>query len=416
MRLGEAAHGGACVARDGGGRVVFVRHGLPGELVRARVTSVRNRLALADAVEVLEASPDRVPSVWPDAGPAGVGGAELAHVAPCAQRRWKADVVRGQLRRIGGQELWDAVDAIGGVEVLPAPGDMAPDDPLLQRRTRIEVVIDHDGRPAMARHRGHDLVPLTSMPLAVRGIEDLDLFSASSPWAGLWRPGSRVRALAPTGDSPHVLVGRQLFDSQGCKVRREVLDWVVEVGGQVRHFAVRPAGFWQTHREGAGVLAQGVLDAAKVAPGDRVMELYSGAGLFSLFLAESVGPRGRVLTLEGDEGAVVDARANTASQAAVETCVGRVDRDGVADLAGELGARADLVVLDPPRIGAGAQVCEAIAATEARRVVLVSCDPAAGARDLASLVGAGYVVESLRAWDLFPHTHHVEFIAGLVRP
>ena len=87
LRIGEPAHGGACVARDTSGRVVFVRHTLPGERVRARVTSVRNTLAWADAIEIVEASDDRVSAVWPQAGPSGVGGGELSHVAPPAQRR-----------------------------------------------------------------------------------------------------------------------------------------------------------------------------------------------------------------------------------------------------------------------------------------------------------------------------------------
>ena len=113
--------------------------------------------------------------------------------------------------------------------------------------------------------------------------------------------------------------------------------------------------------------------------GRAVMELYSGAGLFSVPLARAVGESGRVVTLEGDEGAVRDAGEN------------------------------------PPRAGAGAEVCEAIAATGTPRVVLVSCDPAAGARDLRTLTEAGYELESLQAWDLFPHTHHVETISVLSR-
>ncbi len=89
LTVGEPAHGGACVARDESGRVVFVRHAAPGEVVRARVTAVQKKLAWADAIEVVEASADRVDSVWPQAGPGGVGGGELAHLTPAAQRDWK---------------------------------------------------------------------------------------------------------------------------------------------------------------------------------------------------------------------------------------------------------------------------------------------------------------------------------------
>ena len=102
LTVGEPAHGGACVARDESGRVVFVRHAAPGELVRARVTAVQKKLAWADAVEVLSPSADRVDSVWPQAGPGGVGGGELAHLTPAGQREWKSRVIAGQLRRVGG--------------------------------------------------------------------------------------------------------------------------------------------------------------------------------------------------------------------------------------------------------------------------------------------------------------------------
>ena len=115
LAVGAPAHGGHCVARpvdDPGGRVIFVRHSLPGETVRARLTEMTSRTWRADAVEILQASPDRVASVWPEAGPAGVGGGELAHVALDAQRTWKRWVLADCLRRIGGQEVADAVASL----------------------------------------------------------------------------------------------------------------------------------------------------------------------------------------------------------------------------------------------------------------------------------------------------------------
>ena len=155
--------------------------------------------------------------------------------------------------------------------------------------------------------------------------------------------------------------------------------------------------------------------ADEAGDGRAVMELYSGAGLFSVPLARAVGESGRVVTLEGDEGAVRDAGENLAAFDWVDAFAGNVDREGVVDLSGQLGSVPDVVVADPPRAGAGAEVCEAIAATGAPRVVLVSCDPAAGARDLRALTEAGYELESLQAWDLFPHTHHVEMVSVLCR-
>src|SRR5690606_33662822 len=136
LEIGPVAHGGHCVARlteagGGGGRVVFVRHALPGERVRARLTEAASeaRYWRAEAIEVLEASPDRVPSAWPQAGPGGVGGGELAHVELAAQRRWKGAVLAEQLARLAGVEREVTVEA--------APGDDERGG--LAWRTRIEL-------------------------------------------------------------------------------------------------------------------------------------------------------------------------------------------------------------------------------------------------------------------------------------
>ena len=419
LTVGEPAHGGACVARDEAGRVVFVRHAAPGEVVRARVTAVQKKLAWADVVEVVEASPDRVPSVWPQAGPGGVGGGELAHLTPAAQRDWKSRVIVGQLRRVGGEALAEAVDALGGVRVAPAPGDEDPSDSLTGRRSRIDVVIDADGRAGMHEFRGRRVIALEDMPLAVPAIRELGLFDEDTPWRRLWKPGDRVRAVAPSGGEPVVLIGEDTYAADGVRIDVDVLRWNVPLGSGVESYYVRPSGFWQTHVCGAEVLANAVLAAAfgahEAGAGRAIMELYSGAGLFSVPLARAVGESGHVVTLEGDEGAVCDAGESRAAFDWVDAFAGNVDREGVVDLSGQLGAVPDVVVADPPRAGAGAEVCEAIAATGAPRVVLVSCDPAAGARDLRTLTDAGYELESLQAWDLFPHTHHVEMVSVLSR-
>lgn len=416
LTLGEPAHGGACVARDAGGRVVFVRHGLPGERVRARVTSTRNTLAWADVEDVLDPSVDRVASVWPQAGPGGVGGGELAHVRPSAQRRWKSDVLRGQLRRVGGEALAARVAELGGVEVAPAPGDEGDLDPLLGRRTRIELVVDESGRAGMHRYRGREVIALDSMPLAVPAITGLDLFG-DSPWQEIWEPGDRVRVVAPTSGEPVVVTPRGVHDATGTRLGEDPLEWSVSLPGDegAGTYRVSPRGFWQTHLRGAQVLAAAVVRGAEASAGQRVAELYSGAGLFTRLLADAVGPQGRVASLEGEETAVADASANLGNRPWAETFVGAVDAEGVVDLAAELAGPADVVVLDPPRAGAGRDVMRAVAGVRAPRVVLVSCDPAAGARDLRALCEGGYTLEGMEAWDLFPHTHHLEFVAVLTR-
>ncbi|MDO5496010.1 MAG: methyltransferase, partial [bacterium] len=143
---------------------------------------------------------------------------------------------------------------------------------------------------------------------------------------------------------------------------------------------------------------------------ERVLELYSGAGLFTVPLAEAVGPRGRVSALEGARAAVEDARANLSRHPQARVEVARVDGRRVAAHRGAI----DVVVLDPPRSGAGGAVTAALLEKAPARIVYVACDPAALARDLKALVGA-YAVETVQAFDLFPSTHHMEMVVGLVR-
>lgn len=398
LDVGAIAHGGHCVARHEG-RVVFVRHALPGERVEARLTDAAEgaRFWRADAVRVLEASPDRVESPWPAAGPGGVGGGELGHVALPAQRGWKAAVVAEQLRRLAGDDREVVVEA--------APGETDG----LGWRTRIELTVDSAGRAGMHRYRSADVVPLADMPLAVPGLRELGIFERR------WPAGARITAVAPVGgDRPLLLVDGVPW-SGGAPDRRPnartSVREVAEVGGVTHAWRVAADGFWQVHRAAPALLAGAVLDAVGPADGATVVDLYAGAGLFTVPLARAVGPGGRVVAVEGDAPAVKDARRNVHDAPWVDLHLGPVAdvlRDGAV-------ARADVVVLDPPRVGAGRAVVDRVAALGAERLVYVACDPAALGRDVAYLRERGYALTALRAFDIFPMTHHVECVAVFTR-
>jgi tRNA/tmRNA/rRNA uracil-C5-methylase (TrmA/RlmC/RlmD family) len=156
-----------------------------------------------------------------------------------------------------------------------------------------------------------------------------------------------------------------------------------------------------------------VAELAGVRPGETVLDLYAGAGLFGGALAPAVGPEGRVVCVESDPGACAAADANLARYPQAEVWEGDVDAAGLAGLLAELGA-PDVVVLDPPRAGAGPAVSRLLAGTGARAVVYVACDPAALARDVAAFGGAGYRLAGIRGYDAFPNTAHVECVALLV--
>ncbi len=399
--VGPVAHGGHCVARLDG-RVVFVRHALPGERVRARLTETGDGKSFwrADAVEVLDASADRVPSAWPAAGPAGVGGGELAHVALAAQRAWKQAVLEEQLRRLAHDERV--------VPVAAAPGDDERGG--LAWRTRIDLVADASGRAGMYRHRSHEVLPLDDMPLASEALAALDLFGRR------WPAGARIEAVVPAGaDDGVVLVDGEPWDlSRGRpdprpNARTTVHEHVATPAGRWT-YRVAAGGFWQVHREAPAVLVDAVLRATGDLAGARVLDLYSGAGLFTLPLADAVGEEGAVLAVEGDDRAVRDSRRLVHDRPQVTLRGGDVGRVLASGIGG-----ADVVVLDPPRTGAGRRVVEAVAGTGPQRVVYVACDPAALARDVALFAGAGYGLDAVTGHDLFPMTHHVEAVAVLSR-
>ena len=407
LEIGPVAHGGHCVARHDG-RVVFVRHTLPGERVRAVLTDAEPdaKFWRADAVEVLEASPDRVPSAWPAAGPGGVGGGELAHVALPAQRAWKAAVLREQLQRLGRVER--------DVVVHAAPGDDERGG--LAWRTRIDLVTDAQGRAGMRGHRSHDVTALEGMPLAVEDIAELDLFSRR------WPVGARLEAVAPVGgDRPLVLVDGVPFDLARRRpdtrpnARTSVRE-VVVADGVERSYRVAAAGFWQVHREAPATLVSAVLRGIGDVAGATVLDLYSGSGLFTAALADAVGPSGEVVSVEGDARAVRDARRNLHDRTNVELHAGDVARvlSGEQDASSDV-VHADVVVLDPPRAGAGRRVLDAVTSLRPERLVYVACDPAALGRDVALLASAGYELVEVDGYDLFPMTHHVEAVATFAR-
>ena len=413
MDVGPVAHGGHCVARHEG-RVVFVRHTLPGERVRVRITEgeADDRFLRGDAVEVLSASPDRVERRCPVSGPGGCGGCDWQHVSTAGQRALKADVVREQLRRLAHVEVEVEVERVVG------------DEDGLGWRTRVQHAVSPDGHLGLRRHRSHDVVPIVTCPIAHPRVRDVELAAPE------WRGARSVEVVAPAGgDGPLVLVeplGRRrprLPVVEGASMAVTGADgvqrvrgrtWVserVEVGDWRADLRVSGSGFWQVHPGAPAALVAAVLDGLNPQPGEQVLDLYAGVGLFAAALGDRVGPDGAVLAVEGSAGAVRDARRNLHAQQHVGITAGRVD--DVLDAALRQGLTADLVVLDPPRTGAGGVVVEQVAALGPRAVAYVACDPAALARDLDTFAGLGLELTSLRAFDCFPMTMHVECVAIL---
>lgn len=416
----NVAHGGHCVARHEG-RVVFVRHALPGERVVARVTDGTSESSFlrADAFEILEASPDRVTPPCRFAGPGGCGGCDWQHVSLAGQRRLKADVVREQLGRIAKLDVAARFPTFD-VEALPGDGPIADG---LRWRTRLELGV-HRGVPGLRAHRSHRLIEVDDCLIADEGFAPAydERFEPGVTGFDLVRPS--------VGD----IVGIELPQPKG-EATPSVLEVVASAHGDTE-FEVSARGFWQVHPAAAATFVDVVLDALRPEPGECALDLYCGVGLFTRALSDLVGESGHVVGIEANAEAIDYARRNVDGARHVDLYAADVASLELADLTrgepsrgepsggrlsrgeGARDARAagcDFVVLDPPRAGAGRPVVEQVAGLRPRAIAYVACDPAALARDVAYFAEHGYVVDELRAFDAFPMTQHVECIATLHR-
>ncbi|MEU8772355.1 TRAM domain-containing protein [Streptomyces sp. NPDC048606] len=420
VEVGPVAHGGHCIARTSDGRVLFVRHTLPGEKVVARVTEGESdsRFLRADAITVLDASKDRVEAPCPYAGPGKCGGCDWQHAKPGAQRRLKGEVVAEQLKRLAGltpeEAGWDGT-------VIPAEGDKLPAGQVPQWRTRVQFAIDEDGRAGLRKHRSHDIEHVDHCMIAAPGVSELGIEQQD------WPQMATVEAIAASGSNDRQVVltprpGGRLplveLDKPVSVLRVEEKDGGVHrVHGRPfvreradgRTYRVGMGGFWQVHPQAADTLIKAVMQGLMPRKGEMALDLYCGVGIFAGALAERLGETGAVLGIETTKRAVEDARHNLADFPRV-----RIEQGKVEQILPKTGiTECDLVVLDPPRAGAGKQTVRHIAGLSARRIAYVACDPAALARDLAYFAEAGYKPRTLRVFDLFPMTHHVECVAIL---
>lgn len=452
MRIERYADQGRCVGHLDG-RVVFVRFALPGELVVVRMDEPMRAKAhffTGEVVEVLEPSADRVEPQWKLAGPlaqgGGVGGADLIHVSLPGQIRWKASVIANQFQRLAHMDIADS-----DITVERMPGDEELNG--FNWRTRMELVADDEGRLSMRKRESHDRIAIDTMPLASRAVlavaDSLDLWNRSfSPNAQirLAVPEPRVDGfdfndkaalLSAIGENYALIVNDELVAGSAllCERVRVAVDGD---SSRMRTFDydVDASGFWQIHRAAPEHLVNYVLGLVRSALGGRtkntvLWDLYSGSGLFTIPLATLANVGGdvdgsaepaRVLSIEGAPIAVKNARRNIGRAGLSKDVVEALQGDVAQTLESQIFkasksskivrrfAHPDVVVLDPPRAGAKAQVCKQIAKSGVRSVVYIACDPTSLARDVGTFRELGYSVQSLRAFDLYPETHHVESV------
>ncbi len=394
LEISNVAHGGVMVSRHKG-RVVFVSDAIPGETVTAIITDdSKQKFWRADAVDVLVASEHRQPHVWSAASierpPAErAGGAEFGHIALSHQRELKRRVLEDALDRMA--KITRGVV----VEELPGAADGTG------WRTRVRLHVAEDGAVGPFAARSHRVVHVRDLPLATRAV------SGAAPL------GSRVQRTAGSHiDIVGTSTGDVLVLTENARGRA-----VVERVGD-REFQLDARGFWQVHEHAALALTtavQGAIDPNRFDASAPNLDLYGGVGLFAAAVADRFDPRTSITSVESDARATGFAATNLAA------CVGAVVRTARVDrFLSSLGSdrqryRSATVILDPPRSGAGTGVIRQLAALRPAQLVYVACDPVALARDTALLIAADYHLTSVRAFDFFPNTHHLEAVAHFVR-
>ena len=502
------AHGGAFVARTEQG-VIFVRHGIVGEQAEVRITAIgpKRRFYFADVISVPVPSLARRPHPWIQADalateeeraaatgvPELLGGMEYGHISLAEQRRYKTDIVRTQINRLGGLPLESPLLTNLIVEELP----LRDNNEGLSWRTRVrynvtKVRTQPDDKPGSQKNSGKESptvtwrvgmhpyrasqpVPVVDFPLAATELRNLELeklnlrgvreveatvssrgrvllqfivdprFSieevakdieqqASDAWGLLAKRkislfftpqstsnGKPKRRRPGSAHSPYRRVpeGDQLLGAGLRSVTEEVT-----FGSRRFSYQVSAGGFWQIHRAAPSTMVGTMLTMLRPQEGECTLDLYAGAGLFTAALADAVGATGTVVSIEGSPVTHKDARSNFApdgcsrtdnsADTRIEVIRGDVARH-LVDLKtalefGEIPA-IDAVVLDPSREGANRTTLERLDALDPKRILYVACDPASLGRDTGILRELGWDMVQLRAFDMYPNTHHVESVA-----
>jgi len=384
VTIEKVAHGGHFIARHDGA-VIFVRHAIPGENCTIQITSTGSSFNRADVVSVEAPSDFRVEAPCSFANRNGCGGCDFQHISVDHQRTLKSDVIAEQFSRIAKMDLRVEVEEVGEST---------------HWRTRAIATTDRNGKLGFFKSRSHSIAPVTDCIICVEGmnfseIASRDLKGEVRVEINASNTGERSIALAPTRGEEKARL------TEGPAVLRE------NVLG--RDLEVSQESFWQSHKKAPEVLSQAVLEFAQLKSGEHVLDLYGGVGLFSAAIIDAVGPTGHVDLIEGSKVATADAARNFAAFSNITIATG-----DVAKLLPRITA-ADVVVLDPPRDGAGKEVVAHIARLAPRAIVYVACDPAALARDTSYLADHSYSLVKVRAFDLFPMTHHIECVALYAR-
>ena len=379
VQIGPIAHGGHFIARYNG-QVIFVRHGITDELVKIKITGVSAKIAHADVIEVINPSTDRISPPCKYAG--SCGGCDFQHITLEKQRELKANIVKEQFLRIGKIDLDQIGFDLKVSTVEPTDG--------LHWRTRMDFAVSANGQIGFFGARSNDVIEIKDCLIADSRMDVSGLATRT------WKSDARVEvAVSSTNEVSVMRSGRSISGPTQI---------VEQVGGN--SFKISPNAFWQSHKAAPVELVKAVISLLDIKKNDHICDLYSGVGLFAAAILKEVSEQGFVTLIESDKTAVSDARRIFANKQNVKILQGLVAQQL------PIVKRADLILLDPPRTGAGEVVVKQMVKFGPRKILYVACDPAALARDAKTLVESGYKLDHIQAFDLFPMTQHIECVAS----
>lgn len=383
VEIEKVAHGGHFIARHEGA-VIFVRHAVPGEVVEVEITGLEKSFARADVIAVIEPSSSRVEPPCRYAG--SCGGCDFQHIEISHQRELKSDVIAEQFARIAKMEVEIEVEEVS-----------TP----LHWRTRFAASTNRTGDAGFKGSRSSAVIPIATCPILIPEIDfptlPFDRISGDQ----------RIEVALDTNGNRTVSVMDQRANRSAERAKPKIVEGENTLQYSVGNFnyQVSQSSFWQSNINAPEALVDAVLNFAQLRSGDHLLDLYGGVGLFAGAALPIIGSGGRVDIVEGSASATSDARMIFDGAENVFIHPGDVAREI------KKFSRADIIILDPPRTGAGKPVIERAVQLNARAIIYVACDPAALARDTTYLNEAGYHLEDIRAFDLFPMTHHIESIA-----
>ena len=399
ITLHSLAYGGDALGRLPDGRLVFVPFGLPGETVVVRLIEEKRRHARAELVEVLKPSPQRVA---PRCRHYGIcGGCHYQHLDYEAQLVVKQAILKEQLVRIAG---------------IPEPPVRPPiPSPLAWGyRNHVQFHLTASGALGYYKARSDEVFPIQECHLPEESLNAVWPQLEFEPLPDLERIGLRTG----DGDEVQLILESSLPDLPEISVEDLPLSVVhtspwgslvlagsehIEIQVLGRTLQVSAGSFFQANRQVAERMVEHLLDSLPLEPGTTVLELYSGVGLFSAFIAPRVK---RLVSVESSSKSCADFEANLAACDNVE-----LYETSVEQVLGSLDLHPEVVLVDPPRAGLGREVSASILALRPQVIAYVSCDPATLGRDARQFIGEGYSLVRVTLFDAFPQTYHIESIS-----